>query len=138
MGVATVVLVVLLPMSWWIRACLAGIGAIAVTVDIVVAMRRDCWRITLSMDRRITVEHGGRERVGVVLDASYVTRDLTCIVWLEDGARLARAIPVPRDALSSEEHRRLRVALRYSRPGDEPPEGPGASAAAWLKGDLVA
>lgn len=137
MSAPTIALMLLLPMPLWVRGAIAAACAIAAAVAMVNALNCDRWRITIGVNRRIVVEHGGRERVGVVLDASYVTRDLTCIVWLEQGARLARAIPVPRDALSREDHRRLRLALRYSRPEDDPSGGRESSAAAWVKGDLA-
>ena len=71
-------------------------------------------------DRRITVtDYDGRSRAGTILDDTFVGASITTIVWRCDGLawwRPAPAIIVLPDMLSSDEFRRLRVALRYGRP----------------------
>jgi len=90
----------------------------------------------LGMDRRIVVEAAGRQRDGRVLDATYVTHPLVCIVWREHRGWRSRVITVPRDALPAEDHRKLRVWLRYSRGASGASESLAASGASWMKGDL--
>jgi hypothetical protein len=75
----------------------------------------------IGIDRRITVtDRDGRSRAGMIQDDSYVGAWLTTIVWRWDGMpwwRPARAIVVLPDTLPRDEFRRLRVVLRYGRPG---------------------
>jgi hypothetical protein len=75
----------------------------------------------VGIDRRITVtDRDGRSRAGMIQDDSYVGAWLTTIVWRWDGMpwwRPARAIVVLPDTLPRDEFRRLRVVLRYGRPG---------------------
>src|SRR3982751_1340521 len=133
---ATMVLVLVLPIAVWIRALLLATCAAAGTFELAAAVRCNGWQLTLGMDRRLVVDTAGRQRTGVVLDATYVTHHLACIVWREHGRWTSRVVTVPRDALPGEDHRKLRVWLRYSRAGSVPAESIQASAGSWLKGDL--
>ena len=76
--------------------------------------------LLVGTDRRIGVgNRRGHLRHGSILDDSYVGARLTTIVWCADGDswwRPARTILVLPDTLPRDDHRRLRVALRYGRP----------------------
>jgi len=75
--------------------------------------------LAVGLDRRIGVARAGGDTLqGEILDASYVGRWLTTIVWRPDGSRRARAVVVLADALPADTLRRLRVVLRYSRSGE--------------------
>src|SRR5947208_7281474 len=96
---ATMVLVLVLPIAAWMRALVIAACAAAAAWELRSAARCDGWRLTLGMDRRIVVDTADRQRTGVVLDATYVTHHLACIVWREHGRWTSRVVAVPRDAL---------------------------------------
>ena len=134
---ATMMLFAMLPIAWSIRTSMLGACTFVAACELAAALRAEHRRLTLGMDRRIIVERAGRERAGIVLDATYVTQHLACVVWRETGSWRSRVVAIPRDALTDEEHRRLRIWLRYSRVGSTSSESIQASAASWLKGDLA-
>jgi hypothetical protein len=135
-ALATMILVLVLPMAAGMRAVMMAACTAAAAWELRSAARCDGWRLTLGMDRRIVVEAAGHQRDGLVLDATYVTHPLVCIVWREHRRWRSRVITVPRDALPAEDHRKLRVWLRYSRGAPGASESLDASAASWMKGDL--
>src|SRR5947208_10527572 len=70
--------------------------------------------VELSADRRaVLIERCGRRCEGQVRAESYVGERLTTLVVRPEGARVSRAVAVPRQMLPAEDMRRLRVLLRY-------------------------
>ena len=122
-----------LPLAWGAR--LAVVAAAVVGIDARLrAMRRSVPAlIHLGLDRRIAITGGdGHTREGTVLPATYVGARVVSVVWRPDGWsrwRPAPALLLLPDMLAGDEHRQLRVALRYGR---APPVGgraePGAAA----------
>ena len=118
---ATSLLPVLLPLSF---TATAGAG-VAVLAAVVSGCRRTVGGgvpalLQVGADRRVVVAYReGRLRAGSILDDSYVGAWLTTLVWRADDDpwwRPARTILVLPDTLAREDHRQLRVALRYGRP----------------------
>ena len=89
--------------------------------------------IHLGLDRRIAMtRRDGRTVEGRVLPASYVGARVVSLVWRPDGWpwwRPAPALLLLPDMLGADDHRRLRVVLRYGR---APPAGgrPGSDESA--------
>lgn len=118
---ATAILVVLLPVQWWVRC----VGIVAVVIVAAHGFRRCAGRgmpalVHVGDDRRLTVtRRDGTSLDGVILDDSYVGAWLTTIVWRPDGGRWwqpARTLLFVSDTLPVEDFRRLRVLLRYGVP----------------------
>ena len=106
-----------------------GAGAVLVVAVLASALRRCAGGgvpalLDVGADRRIAVtDRAGRARAGSILDDSCVGACLTTIIWRADGEpwwRPARSIVVLPDSLPRDEFRRLRVILRYGRPGADP------------------
>ena len=121
-ALATVVVVLLLPLQAWLRGA-AGVVVLAWawvaferiavrrTPDAIVALR-------LAPDMRIVVTRGdGRLIAGQVRASTCVTAALTSIVWRPDRAYWSRSILVLPDMLPPDDFRRLRVMLRHARSG---------------------
>ena len=110
-------------------ALLSGLhGALAagacggLTVAGVVALRREALREghgavrLLAVDLKGRVEasgEAGRRVAGLLLPGSFVAPWLTVVRWCPEGARFARTVLVPPDAVDPDAFRRLRVLLRW-------------------------
>jgi len=109
-ALATALLLAALPLALEWRG--AGLGWIAASA--VLALRR------LQPGTRLYVDHEGAITVGSaagsIAAGSFVAPWLTVVCWLPQGKRLQRTLLVMPDALFAEDHRRLRVLLRYARP----------------------
>jgi len=118
-AVATAGVVVALPLDWGAR--LAAVAAAVIGIDVRLrTMRRGLPAlIHLGLDRRIAVtQRDGSTCEGIVLPASYVGARVVSVVWRPDGWpwwRSAPALLLLPDMLSADDHRQLRVALRYGR-----------------------
>lgn len=132
-AVATAGVMLALPLAWGAR--LAVVAAAVVGIDARLrAMRRSVPAlIHLGLDRRIAITGGdGHTREGTVLPATYVGARVVSVVWRPDGGsrwRPAPAFLLLPDMLAGDEHRQLRVALRYGRaPVEDGRAEAGASA----------
>lgn len=145
-AVATTGMMLALPLAWGAR--LAVVAAAVVGIDARLrAMRRSVPAlIHLGLDRRIAVTGGdGHTREGTVLPATYVGARVVSVVWRPDGGfrwRPAPAFLLLPDMLAGDEHRQLRVALRYGRvPAEdgrsEPSAAPDAGGVAAAAGGAV-
>lgn len=108
-ALATALLLAALPLAIeWRAAGLAWIAGSAVC-----ALRR------LRPGARLCVDHEGAiavgSGVGSIAPGSFVAPWLTIVRWLPKGKRLRQTLLVMPDALRAEDHRRLRVLLRYAR-----------------------
>jgi hypothetical protein len=91
------------------------------TVAGVVSLRREALRegrgavCVLAVDLKGRVEaSGGSGRVaGRLVPGSFVAPWLTVVRWRPEGARFARTVLVPPDAVDADAFRRLRVLLRW-------------------------
>jgi len=87
--------------------------------------------VHVGTDRRIAVtRRDGRTAEGAILNESYVGAHWISVVWRPDGApwwRPAQTLLLWPDSLPAEDMRRLRVWLRYGRPGS--PSSSGRAAA---------
>jgi hypothetical protein len=122
MTLATLVVVLLLPLAPWQHAVVCAIVlawawvaferlAVRATPDAIVQLR-------LAPNLLIVVTRGdGRLVGGHVRSSTCVSAAITSIVWRPDGARWSRAILVVPDMLPADDFRRLRVLLRYARSG---------------------
>jgi hypothetical protein len=141
-GVATAGVVLALPLAW--EARLAVVAAAVVVIDARLrALRRSVPAlIHLGLDRRIAVTGAdGHTHQGTVLPCTYVGARVVSVVWRPDGGsrwRPAPALLLLPDMLTGDEHRQLRVALRYGRvPAEEGRVEAGASASASAAGAVV-
>lgn len=121
---ATLVLILALPLAGWQHAALCGLAlAWGFVAFLLVALRRTrdaTAALRLAPDLVIVVQRGdGRMVAGHVRNSTFVSASLTSIVWRPDGSRWSRAILVLPDMLPAEDFRRLRVMLRYARSGFE-------------------
>lgn len=130
-AVATAGVVLALPLASGAR--LAVVAAAVVGIDARLrAMRRGVPAlIHLGLDRRLAITGGdGHTREGTVLPATYVGARVVSVVWRPDGWprwRPAPAFLLLPDMLAGDEHRQLRVALRYGRaPPVDGRAGPGS------------
>ena len=132
-AIVTTGVVLALPLG--VAGRLAALAAAVVAID---ARLRALHRgvpalIHLGLDRRIAVtRRDGRTVEGRVLPASYVGARVVSLVWRPDGWpwwRPAPALLLLPDMLGADDHRRLRVVLRYGR---SPPAGgrPGSDESA--------
>jgi len=114
---ATTLLWLALPVP--IAARIAGIGIAGAAGGVLWLRgsgRRATVRMTVSLDRRITVTTAdGATCRGEILADSCVWPWATTIVWRPDGARRARTLLVTAGNLDADAFRRLRVHLRYAR-----------------------
>jgi hypothetical protein len=117
---ATLVIVLLLPLAGWQHAALCGL----VLAWWYVAFRYAAVRrapdaigeLRLAPDLVLVVHRNdGLLVAGHVRSSTYVSSWLTSIVWRPDGARFSRACLIVPDMLPAEDFRRLRVMLRYAR-----------------------
>jgi hypothetical protein len=101
---------------------LAAAACAWLTVAGVVALRREAFRegqgsvSLLAIDLRGCVEASGaagRRVEGRLAPGSFVAPWLTVVRWKPEGARFARTVLVPPDAVDREAFRRLRVLLRW-------------------------
>jgi toxin CptA len=98
-------------------------GAVmALVAAAVTALRREAFREGRGAVRRLVVDLGGRVEVsgaspdvkaGRLAPGSFVAPWLTVVRWRPEGARLARTVLVPPDAVDADAFRRLRVLLRW-------------------------
>ncbi|WP_081311738.1 protein YgfX [Pseudomonas putida] len=109
----------LVELSWWLAAC-ALIGCLAHACwviprrillthpDAVTGLRRDArgWQ---AFSRAC-----GWERIRLCRDSVALPR-IVVLRFVRDGRRVAQSQCIPRDALTADEHRRLRVRLKFSR-----------------------
>jgi hypothetical protein len=139
-AVAAAGTVLALPLAWGAR--LAVVAAAVVGIDARLrAMRRGVPAlIHLGLDRRIAITGSdGHTREGTVLPATYVSARVVSVVWRPDGWsrwRPAPAFLLLPDMLAGDEHRQLRVALRYGRP--PPVDGRAEPGAAVDPGGVAA
>ncbi len=138
-AVVTTGVVLALPLG--VPGRLAALAAAVVAIDARLrALRRGVPAlIHLGLDRRIAVtRRDGRTVEGRVLPASYVGARVVSVAWRPDGWpwwRPAPALLLLPDMLGADDHRQLRVVLRYGRappacgrPGSD--ESPTAAIAA--------
>lgn len=123
LALVAIVLLAIMPTPGWTDA----MAAIALVAWAVHRIRLHALRsaaasiveVILADDRAIVVRRrDGVLRTGVVLERSHVHPAFTSIVWREDGARLARSVPIAPDMLDPDDFRRLRVLLRYGSRDD--------------------
>jgi toxin CptA len=102
------------------RLALAACAALAIAA--VISLRRDALREGRGSVRRLVVDVDGRIEAtgsegatltGRVSAGSLVAPWLTVVRWRPEGARLARTVLVPPDAVDPDAFRRLRVLLRW-------------------------
>nr|WP_232233618.1 protein YgfX [Pseudomonas putida] len=106
-------------LPWWLAAC-ALIGCLAHACwviprrillthpDAVTGLRRDArgWQ---AFSRAC-----GWERIRLCRDSVALPR-IVVLRFVRDGRRVAQSQCIPRDTLTADEHRRLRVRLKFSR-----------------------
>jgi hypothetical protein len=118
-AIVTTGVVLALPLG--VAGRLAALAAAVVAID---ARLRALHRgvpalIHLGLDRRIAVtRRDGRTVEGRVLPASYVGARVVSLVWCPDGWpwwRPAPALLLLPDMVGADDHRQLRVVLRYGR-----------------------
>ncbi len=105
----------------------ASVGACAALVaGAVSALRREALREGRGAVCRLAVDLEGRveaagpngtARTGRLAAGSFVAPWLTIVRWRPEGARFARTVLVPPDAVDPEAFRRLRVLLRWGPAG---------------------
>ena len=104
-------------------ASLVGGALLAMAVG---AIRREAFREGPGAVRRLAVDLEGRveavgdtgtARIGRLAHGSFVAPWLVVVRWRPDGARFTRTVLVPPDAVDPDAFRRLRVLLRWGRPG---------------------
>ena len=117
---ATLVIVLLLPLEGWQHTALCGLvlawswvafryGAVRRAPDAISELR-------LAPDLVLVVNRNDGVLVaGHVRSSTYVSSWITSIVWRPDGARFSRTCLVVPDMLPPDDFRRLRVMLRYAR-----------------------
>ena len=109
--------------AWAVSAC----GALVVAA--VAAIRREALREGRGSVSRLMVDLGGRVEAagssgvplaGRLVPGSFVAPWLTVVRWRPEGARFARTVLVPPDAVDPDAFRRLRVLLRWARAAGTP------------------
>jgi hypothetical protein len=141
-GVATAGVVLVLPLAWEARLAVVAAAVVAIDARLRALRRSVPALIHLGLDRRIAVTAtDGHTRQGTVLPSTYVGARVVSVVWRPDGGsrwRPAPALLLLPDMLTGDEHRQLRVALRYGRvPAEEGRVEAGTSASAGAPGAVV-
>lgn len=126
---ATLVMVLLVPLAGWQHAALCGLvlgwGWVGFALVALRKTRDAVTEIWLTANLLLVVRRGdGRLVAGHVRSSTYVSERLTSIVWRPDDARCSRAILIVPDMLHADDFRRLRVMLRYARSALEHEEAP--------------
>jgi toxin CptA len=117
-AVATVLVALLLPLSWALRVALASLacalGLEALQRTALHGGARGVRAFTVQRDGAIEVEAAsGSRRAGVLRPGSFVAPWLTVVRWRPAGARHDHTVAILPDMVAAEEFRRLRVLLRW-------------------------
>lgn len=125
---ATLGVVLALPLGWAGRLATAAVGVVVIDARLRALRRGVPALIHVGLDRRIAVtRRDGRTVEGRVLPATYVGARVVSMLWRPDGWpcwRPAPALLLLPDMLGADDHRQLRVVLRYGR---APPTGRAGS-----------
>ena len=118
MGMISAGLVCTLPMPAWALACALGWCVVMTASAVHSALYSVPSLIVLGADRRVAITNrAGIIRAGDVRDATYVGGRVVALVWRTDGERWSSAWLIPPRVLATDEHRQMRVLLRYGRLG---------------------